>query len=674
MQKYNIYDAINSFNIPGIKDKSLEYLEKLGIKKPFDILYLFPKNYENRACINKIIDLEPDENATIYGRVVSVKVIKSPGKQSFIRIFLSDHTGMIELIFFKSSYLKNIIRVNTDIYVTGRVVGPKIKMVNPDYSFKNIEGILPIYPLTKGLSQSRRRIIMHSFLKYFNNLDEILPSDLVTKYIILDRNIALKEIHFPTDQKMLEQAKRRFAIEELFIFQLAVLQRKFISNNRIDNLKLDNLEVVKQYVKNLPFKLTGAQKRVITEIYNELIGPNEVNRLIQGDVGSGKSVVAFILMLYIASNNYQVVLMAPTAVLAEQHYKSIKDDFEKLGIRIAFLSGNTKAKDKKNILSKLLSGEIDILIGTHALIYDSVAFKNLGLIIVDEQHKFGVLQRKLLKDKSIFSNFIAMSATPIPRSLALTIYGDLDISVIDELPAGRKKILTKVVSLEYLDRLFEIIKPRIESGEQCYIVCPLIEDSDKINAASSISIFEKIKNSTLGSFSIGLLHGKLKSNEKDEVIEKFKENSIQILVSTTVIEVGINVPNATVMVILNADRFGLSQLHQIRGRVGRGNISSTCYLVSEFSYNCKRLNILEKSENGFDIAEADLQHRESGDLLGIKQSGTNNFLSFDSLKDIKTIQAIKLEVLNYLKRNNGILDKRLVFEFENRFLNKSTMD
>ena len=496
----------------------------------------------------------------------------------------------------------------------------------------------------------------------------------MNKYKIISREEALKEIHFPTNNAMLEKAKRRFAIEELLLLQFLILRRKInLSNIKGKSYDLeDNRDLVKNYLNRLPFKLTSAQKRVITEIHREISQGKIVNRLIQGDVGCGKSVVAFVLMLYMVSNKFQAALMAPTEVLAEQHFLNIKDECEKLKINVGILTGSQTKKEKEKILSSLSNGEIDIIIGTHALIYDKVIFKNLGLIIIDEQHKFGVNQRKVLRDKGIISNLIAMSATPIPRSLALTIYGDLDISIIDELPPGRKEVETKVISLSNLQKMFDKVKVSLDKGEQCYIVTPLIEDSEKIEASSAETIYSDLKEHTFQNYKLGLLHGRISSQEKESVISKFNNNEIQILVSTTVIEVGVNVPNATTMIIFNADRFGLSQLHQLRGRIGRGSKKSYCYLINPSSRESRRLSILEKTQDGFAIAEEDLKIRNAGEILGTKQSGVSDLYFVDLLKDVKAVKLARDEAIAFLSKE--CLSSELEFELFKRFEEKSAMN
>lgn len=675
MQSFDLFQHLSKFKIKGLGPKALEHLKNIPIETLFDLLYDFPNNYEDRSHITDIVNIREGDFVTIRGKIASAQLLSIRGRGKLFKAYISDSTGTLELIWFSSAYLKGVLKKGTEVNITGKVVGPKYKIVNPEYSFVLAGGIFPIYSLTKGINQSLRRKISKEAVKLGLNIEEVLPLNLVKKYDILNRGRAIKEIHFPKSSYLLEQAKRRFSIEELFIFQLATLQRKYeIARSVIKYNVSDDKTLVKEYIKSLPFSLTSAQKRTITEIYKDIAEGKIVNRLIQGDVGSGKSVVAFIVLLYMISNNYQCAFMAPTETLAEQHYVSIKDSFSNMDLRIAFLSGKTKTKERREILENLESGSIDLVIGTHALIYERVKFKNLGLTIIDEQHKFGVRQRRALREKGGIPNIILMSATPIPRSLALTIHGDLNISVIDELPPGRREIKTEVVRKDNLSVLFENIKRSLDENTQCYIVCPLISDSDKIDAFSAENVYEDVKEKYFKGYRSDILHGKLKSEEKEKVISDFSLGKTQILVSTTVIEVGINVPNASIMVILNADRFGLAQLHQIRGRVGRGSQQSYCYLVNGNPYPCKRLNILVDCSDGFKIAEEDLKFREAGDLLGTKQSGISHFKFLNLLRDVKSIKLVREEAEEYLKNSKGILDNRLKLEFEKRFTEKSVMN
>ena len=453
---------------------------------------------------------------------------------------------------------------------------------------------------------------------------------------------------------------------------MGILQKRFeMDSQNTSKYELeDKKTLVKQYLENLTFSLTKAQKKVITEIYRDLSSGRIINRLIQGDVGSGKTIVSMVLLLYMVENSYQGVLMAPTEILAVQHYLSVKDKFEKLGVRVELLTGSFKGKTKQKLLDSIKEGEVDIVIGTHALIEENVEFERLGLIIIDEQHRFGVVQRKLLRDKGVLANLVVMSATPIPRSLALSIYGDLDVSVIDELPPGRKPIKTKwIATIDETKTMYEFIGKKLSQGRQAYFVAPLIEESEKLAAKSTEELLEEVSK-YLPEYRIGVLHGRMKNADKDEIMNSFKNKELDIMVSTTVIEVGVDVPNATVMVINNAERFGLSALHQLRGRVGRGEYQSYCFLVSrtENAVSKSRLQVMEETQDGFKIAEEDLKLRKSGEIFGTKQSGFSDLKFTDIVHDVKTIKLVKDICTDYLKENKGIIKNRyLKYDIEEKF-------
>ena len=471
-------------------------------------------------------------------------------------------------------------------------------------------------------------------------------------------------INFPENEAKKEEAQKRFMFEEILLLEMGILQSRFQSERNNKNVyKLeDKKNLVSKFIKSLPYELTKAQKTVITEIYKELKAGKIVNRLIQGDVGSGKTIVSFVILLYMIENGYQGAIMAPTEILSIQHYLGIIDEFSKLDIRVELLTASVKGKKREKLLNEIKEGLVDIVIGTHSLIEEDVVFKNLGLIVIDEQHKFGVRQRKLLRDKGNLANLIVMSATPIPRSLALTIYGDLDVSIIDELPSGRSPIKTKWIKDEIEKRkMYDFIDRMIEKGRQVYIVSPLIEESETLNVKSAQETFEEYKD-IFPNRRIDIIHGRQKYKEKQEVMEKFKNHKIDILVSTTVIEVGVNVPNATVMVIRDAQRFGLSSLHQLRGRVGRGSQKSYCFLESKTNneVSVKRLEVMEKTTDGFKIAEEDLKLRNSGEILGIKQSGVSDMVFTDIVRNVKEIKKVHDFVIWYLEKNNG--------QIENEFL------
>lgn len=673
MGRYSsIYWPLENIDL-GIEAKNLKKLEKLGIKSISDALYYFPKAYDDRTNIKKIGELRGEEYVVLKAVLMTISAPPTRTGLKMVKCTATDGSGIIEIIWFQMPYLRKSLKIGEEYIFIGQVKrGYIFQMVNPEFKLssnqKRLEEgeILPIYSSSKELPQNSLRRLIEKILNItLSIIGENIPEEILKRYRLMGRKEALKEIHFPKNNKTLEEAKRRFAVEELLILEMGILQKRFEvdSQNKEKYHLKDNKTLVKSYLSSLPFELTNAQKRVITEIYKDLSNGRIVNRLIQGDVGSGKTAVSMVLLLYMLENSYQGVLMAPTEILAVQHYLSVKDKFEKLGVRVELLTGSFTGKKKLKILEEIKNGDVGIVIGTHALIEENVVFHRLGLIVIDEQHRFGVLQRKALRDKGVLANLVVMSATPIPRSLALSIYGDLDVSVIDQLPPGRKPIRTKWISSdEEITTMYEFIDKKLSQGRQAYFIAPLIEDSEKLSAKSTQELNEEVIN-YLPNYRVGVLHGKMKNSEKDEIMERFKNKELDILVSTTVIEVGVDVPNSSIIVINNAERFGLSALHQLRGRVGRGEHQSYCFLVSktENATSKSRLQVMEETQDGFKIAEEDLRLRKSGEIFGTKQSGLSDLKFVDIVHDVKTIKLVKEICYEYLKENDG--------EIKNEFLN-----
>ena len=663
-----IYNSLEDVEIKYFDEKNIKKLRSLGVKSLYDLFYYFPRSYDDRTNIMKINELRGDEYVVLKASLMKIVAPPTHSGVKMVKATATDGTGIIEIVWFQMPYLRKTLKLGEEYIFIGQVKrGYVFQMVNPEFKLssnqrKLDEGeILPIYSTSKDLPQNSFRKLIKEAVKSKKQLFlENIPESILKKYKILSREEALTDIHFPKNSKSIEEAKRRFAIEELLVLEMGILQKRFeIDNENKSKYTLeDKKTLVKKYLESLSFSLTKAQKRVITEIYKDLSNGRIVNRLVQGDVGSGKTIVSMILLLYMVENSYQGVLMAPTEILAVQHFLSVKEKFEKLGVRVELLTGSFKGKTKEKLLNDIKEGNVDIVIGTHALIEENVYFKKLGLIIIDEQHRFGVVQRKLLRDKGVLANLVVMSATPIPRSLALSIYGDLDVSVIDELPPGRKPIKTKWISNdEDSDIMYDFIGKKLAQGRQAYFIAPLIEESEKLAAKSTEELYEEVSKK-LPMYKIGVLHGRMKNSEKDEVMKRFKNRELDILVSTTVIEVGVDVPNATIMVINNSERFGLSALHQLRGRVGRGEYQSYCFLVSktENATSKARLQIMEETQDGFKIAEEDLKLRKSGEIFGTKQSGFSDLKFTDIVHDIKTIKLVKEICVDYLKENRGKIE------------------
>ena len=676
----NIYSKLEDIPTKYITAKQLLNLKSLGINTIYDLIYYFPRAYDDRTNIKKIGELKFNEYVVLKATVMSVVNLTVRNGKKIVKAMVSDGTGIMEILWFGMPYIKKSLKIGEEYLFIGQTKKSAVfQLINPEYKLfsgqqKVSESeILPIYSSNKNITQNSLRKLVEKFLvNFLNYFEENFPKELIKEYKIMERKSAIKNIHYPVSMKEIEEAKRRFAIEELLILELGILKNRFI----IENSNSKNYEVegkkgkVREFLSQLTFNLTNAQKKVIKEIYDEISNGKIVNRLIQGDVGSGKTVVAMVMLIYMAENGYQGALMAPTEILANQHYLGIKERLEKIGLRVELLTSSIKGKKKNEILEDIANGDVDIVIGTHSLIEDDVIFKKLGLIVIDEQHRFGVNQRNKLREKGFLGNLLVMSATPIPRSLALSIYGDLDLSIIDELPPGRTPIKTKwIANDEDLEKMYNFIYKKVNDGNQAYFVAPLIETSDKMALKSVDKVSEEIERK-FSNKKIGIIHGKMKAKEKDEVMIKFKNKEYDILIATTVIEVGIDVPASTIMTIYNAERFGLSALHQLRGRVGRGSKQSYCFLISNSTTeNSKqRLSIMEETEDGFRIAEEDLKLRNSGEIFGLRQSGFSDLKFIDIIYDVKTIKLVRDECIKYLKEHKGEIENiYLKYDIEQKF-------
>ena len=676
----NIYSKLENIPTKYITAKQLSNLKSLGINTIYDLIYYFPRAYDDRTNIKKIGELKFNEYVVLKASVMSAVNLTVRSGKKIVKAMVSDGTGIMEILWFGMPYIKKSLKIGEEYLFIGQIKKSAVfQLINPEYKLfsgqqKVSENeILPIYSSNKNITQNNLRKLVEKFIANFlNYFEENIPDKLIKEYKIMERKSAIKNIHYPVSMKEIEEAKRRFAIEELLILELGILKNRFIiENSNSKNYEVEGKkEKVRDFLSQLTFNLTNAQKKVIKEIYDEISNGKIVNRLIQGDVGSGKTVVAMVMLIYMAENAYQGALMAPTEILANQHYLGIKERLEKIGLRVELLTSSIKGKKKNEILEGIASGEIDIVIGTHSLIEDNVIFKKLGLIVIDEQHRFGVNQRNKLREKGFLGNLLVMSATPIPRSLALSIYGDLDLSIIDELPPGRTPIKTKWIANDGdLEKMYNFIYKKVNDGNQAYFVAPLIETSDKMALKSVDKVSEEIERK-FSNKKIGIIHGKMKAKEKDEVMLKFKNKEYDILIATTVIEVGIDVPASTIMTIYNAERFGLSALHQLRGRVGRGSKQSYCFLISNsITENSKqRLSIMEETEDGFRIAEEDLKLRNSGEIFGLRQSGFSDLKFIDIIYDVKTIKLVRDECIKYLKEHKGEIENiYLKYDIEQKF-------
>lgn len=639
--------------VKGIGPKRAEKLHKLNIFTLKDLIYYFPRQYEDRSKVKKINQLENEEKVTIKGVITRMDSYSPKKGMNIIRMDMRDDTGYIKLSFFNQEYIKRAFKSGDSIVVFG-----KVKIENNFKEFVPIEiehysskpqsncKIEPVYPLTYGLSNKELQGIIRSVLtKEEFKVKEYLPTYILEKYKLCGIDFAVRNIHSPSNKEALKIALYRLVFEEFLILQLGLFYFKN-GVNESSGIEFKENEKLNDIIESLPFKLTKAQNRALSEITQDMTSSKVMNRLVQGDVGSGKTVVALLALASAVLNGYQGALMAPTEILASQHYDSFKEILERFNIKSELLVGSLTKKQKEKVLEKVKNQEVDILIGTHALIEDKVEFKNLGIVITDEQHRFGVRQRGRLSNKGDSPDILVMTATPIPRTLALILYGDLDISIIDELPPGRQPIETIAIEQKRRNEAYEnLVRSEVQKGRQVYVVCPLVEESEKIEATAASELVEELKREFFSDLRVGLLHGKMRPAEKDAIMDDFKNKKLDILVSTTVIEVGVNVPNATLMIIENAERFGLAQLHQLRGRVGRGNHKSYCILI----YNSKtevckeRMAIMEETTDGFKISQKDLEIRGPGEFFGTRQHGLPELKVANIFKHIKILKQAQLE-------------------------------
>lgn len=685
MMKENLNLDTDIQFVKGVGPTKVVMLNKLGIYTVKDLIEFFPRMYEDRTKLYKINEFEQGKNALFLGTVCQKKEIKRIRKNLAIySTYVCDENGVCKLTWFNQKFIfQKIQEGNTYLFCgkptmqNGRFVveGAVIYDVN---ELSKVQGIYPIYNLTAGITQNYIFKLVNEVISSVSMYNEIFDEDFKQKNKLMNKKDALYSVHFPSSFENVKNARNTLIFEELFMFQLGLMMLKNTNLQNEKNRKYERVEK-QEFLDLLPFKLTNAQSRVISQIENDIYSNKVMNRMVQGDVGCGKTMIAAVAMFIAVKNGYQAALMAPTTILANQHYNELSNYFSKIGIRCELLTSATTKKNKNIIIEKLKNHEIDILIGTHSLIEDNIEFDNLSLVITDEQHRFGVKQRLKLTKKNDEVDTIVMTATPIPRSLAIILYGDLDISVVDELPPGRTPIQTFAVNDSYETRVNEFIRKQVNNGRQVYIVCPLVEENDELDLKSVEMLFENYKNNIFPELNVGILHGKMKNKEKDEIMLDFKDGKIDILVSTTVIEVGISVSNATLMVIENADRFGLAQLHQLRGRVGRGDKKSYCILKSNNKslVSRQRMKIMVDNTDGFIIAREDLKLRGPGDFFGIRQSGLPEFKIANLLNDATMLEKTTDSVKELLLKDKTLKDhenikKELYKKFGDKLFNIGT--
>lgn len=672
-------------SIRGVGPRMLPKLEKLGLKTVEDALYHLPLRYEDRRQLKSIKQLRPGLQEVFVGRVLAAgELTTSRSRRRIYEVIVEDDSGQISLKWFRyrKPWLKKLLPIGKQAILIGEIkqFGATREIHHPDVELLpddadplqilkkdplNFGRILPVYPLTEGLSQKQARKIWFPLVEIHADLVESrIPPEILKRQKLMPLAAALHQAHWPQNQSDLvamdqgrDQARSSLVFDEFFFLELGLaLKRAGVQLEKGIRFTLEHRYTL-PLSKILPFKLTDAQRRVLGEIKRDMCSPHPMHRLLQGDVGSGKTLVALMSALIAIENKAQVAVVAPTEILAEQHYRTLGQWLQRLGLKTVLLQGSMTAAGKRDVLQQIAAGQVDLVVGTHAVLQEGVEFHKLGLGIIDEQHRFGVKQRSLLKHKGQNPDMLVMTATPIPRTLSMTLYGDLSVSVIDQLPPGRKPITTRKYPGSQRNKAYQVIKNEIEQGRQAYVVYPLVEESEKSDLRAAIDAAEQLKNEIFPQFSIGVLHGRMKSAEKDAVMNAFRAGKLQLLISTTVIEVGVDVPNATVMMIEHADRFGLSQLHQLRGRVGRGAEKSYCLLIPSDNYSedaRRRLQVMVETEDGFRIAEADLEIRGPGDFLGTRQAGLPEFRVANLLKDVRLLESARQEAFAYIEQSQQL--------------------
>lgn len=634
--------------IKGVGEKKTALLKNLKVETIEDLLNLYPRKYEDRREVISIMEAPFGKDVLVKGVVTSKQMWSRNSKKIPLKIAVQDNSAKLEVLFFNGKFLSNLFVVGNEYTFYGKINlnNGKRQMSHPEFHRtgdpEDVRGIVPVYPLTEGITQNYLRKLQMSVMDLADEAEEWIDEDIVRRYNLCSPSYALKKVHFPDDEQQIKESRYRMVFEELLTLQTGLFYIKEGIREINEGIVVDKDISVEEFMSRLPYSLTAGQERVWNEIQADLAKPTPMNRLVQGDVGSGKTVVAELAMFKTIKAGYQAAMMAPTELLAKQHFASLKRHLEPLGVHVDLLCSSLKAKERREVLERLASGETDLVVGTHAIIQPDVQFSRLGIVITDEQHRFGVDQRTLLADKGVNPNVLVMTATPIPRTLAVILYGDLDISIIDTMPPGRKPIRTHLRNDSARTAIYNFVRDQVIEGRQAYVVAPLIEESEVLDVKSAEELYEEL-TAKYPDLRIGIVHGAMKQEEKDDVMESFVSGNIDVLVSTVVIEVGIDVSNATVMVIENCERFGLAQLHQLRGRVGRGEHQSHCILICghESKIANMRNEIMCKSEDGFAIAEEDLKLRGPGEIFGTRQHGLPELNISDLVRHVDILEDVK---------------------------------